>query len=134
MRKVFLDTSGILALVNKRDFLHKKAKKVNETLLLENVRFYTTDYILAEVGNALAKNKTLALKTLKNMQESEDTELVKITDALLNEALHLYEKYSDKDWGLTDVSSFAVMKRFYISEAFTDDKHFEQFGFKILLK
>ncbi len=49
-------------------------------------------------------------------------------------ALQIYEKYSDKEWGLTDVSSFAVMNKFEIAEAFTDDKHFEQFGFKILLK
>ena len=129
-----MDTSGILALVNKRDFLHEKVKKANFTLLAENVRFYTTDYVLVEVGNALAKSKKLAIKTLKNLQKSEDTEVVKITDELLTGALQIYEKYSDKEWGLTDVSSFAVMNKFEIAEAFTDDKHFEQFGFKILLK
>ena len=134
MRKIFLDTCGILALVNKRDSLHEKAKEVNISLLLEKVQFYTTDYILAEVGNGLAKNKKLALKTLKNLQENEDTEIIKITNALLTKTLELYEKYSDKEWGLTDVSSFTVMNEFKIDEAFTDDKHFQQFGFKILLK
>jgi len=134
MRRIFLDTCGILALVNKRDSLHEKAQKVNESLLLQNVRFLTTDYILAEVGNALAKNKRLAVRALKHLQESEDTEVVKITEELLNEALKIYEKYADKEWGLTDVSSFAVMKKFKISEALTDDRHFEQFGFTILLK
>ena len=62
MRKIFLDTCGILALVNTRDFLHKDAVQVNSILLLENVIFFTSDYILVEVGNALAKNKSLAIK------------------------------------------------------------------------
>jgi predicted nucleic acid-binding protein len=48
--------------------------------------------------------------------------------------LHLYESYTDKEWGLTDVSSFVVMKRFGVNESLTDDKHFEQYGFSILLK
>ena len=87
MIKIFLDTSGILALVNKRDFLHEKAKKVNSTLLAGNVHFYTTDYVLVEVENALAKNKKLAVKTLKNLQKSENTDVVKITDNPLSEAL-----------------------------------------------
>ena len=125
MRKIFLDTCGILALINKRDSLHDKAKEINQSLLKEKIRFITTDYILAVVENALAKNKALAVKALKNLQESEDTEIVKIRDELFNEALRLYEKYTDKEWGFTDVSSFAVMKKLKISEAFTDDKHFE---------
>ncbi|MFQ5707384.1 MAG: type II toxin-antitoxin system VapC family toxin [bacterium] len=134
MRKIFLDTCGILALVNKRDSLHQKAVKVNGLLLLEQVQFFTTEYILVEVGNALAKNKGLAIKTLKNLCEGEGIELIKITDEFLNKSLQLYEKYSDKDWGLTDVSSFVIMNEFKTTEAFTDDKHFEQFGFQILLK
>lgn len=64
MRKIFLDTVGILALVNKRDSLHEHAVKINFELLLEKVNFYITDYILVEVGNALAKNKMLTIKTL----------------------------------------------------------------------
>ncbi|MFQ5825674.1 MAG: type II toxin-antitoxin system VapC family toxin [bacterium] len=99
MRRVFLDTCGILALVNKRDSLHDIAVTVNGLLLLDKVRFFSTDYVLVEVGNALAKNKKLAIKTLKNLRESEDIKLIKITDKFLNKSLQLYEKYSDKKWG-----------------------------------
>lgn len=54
MRTIFLDTSGVLALVNKSDNLHEKAVTVNQMLLLERTRFITTDYILLEVGNTLS--------------------------------------------------------------------------------
>lgn len=50
-----------------------------------------------------------------------------------NEALQIYEKFLDKDWGLTDITSFVVMKENNISDAFTNDHHFEQYGFHILI-
>lgn len=134
MRKIFLDTCGILALLNNRDFLHPNAVLVNSILLLENVSFYTTDYILVEVGNALAKNKSLAIKALDYLQNSPDVQLIKITEEELDQSLQIYKQYTDKEWGLTDISSFIVMNRLNISEAFTNDDHFKQYGFKNLLE
>jgi len=133
MRKIFLDTGGILALINKRDALHKKAIKVNKVLEQEEVQFIVTDYIVVEVGNALAKHKELAMKTLDHLQTSEDIQRLKITDEIFDQALELYKKYSDKEWGITDISSFVVMQQEGINEAFTTDHHFKQFGFRILL-
>jgi hypothetical protein len=134
MRKIFLDTVGIIALVNKRDSLHEHAVQINSQLLLEKVTFHITDYILVEVGNALAKNKMLAIKTLDNLRNSEDIQSFNMTKEILEEAIGLYKKYADKEWGLTDVSSFVVMKKLKIEEAFTSDIHFKQYGFKILLE
>lgn len=133
MRKIFLDTGGILALVNKKDILHKKAVQVNEALELEEVRFIITDYIIVEVGNALAKHKELAIKTLDHLQTSEDIQRIEITDEIFDQALELYKKYSDKEWGVTDISSFVVMQQEGLNEVFTADHHFKQFGFRILL-
>lgn len=39
----------------------------------------------------------------------------------------------DKDWSLTDCTSFVVMQDAGINEALTGDRHFEQAGFKTLL-
>lgn len=133
MRRIFLDTCGILAIVNKRDSLHKKAVQINSVLLFENVNFITTEYIIVEVGNALAKDKSLALKTINHLYGSEDVQILKITDIMFDRALDVYKQYIDKEWGLTDISSFVVMKEYNIEDAFTNDKHFEQYGFKILL-
>ncbi len=133
MRKIFLDTCGILAIVNKRDSLHETAAQMNSTLLLENVNFITTEYIIVEVGNALAKNKPLAVKTIDYLYSSEDVQILKITDIMIKRTLHIYKQYIDKEWGLTDISSFVVMREYKIDEAFTKDSHFEQYGFKILL-
>lgn len=53
MRKIFLDTSGVLALVNKRDRLYSIAKGTVDLLKSDGCRFFVTDFILVEIGNAL---------------------------------------------------------------------------------
>jgi len=46
----------------------------------------------------------------------------------------LYRSRADKDWQLSDCISFAAMRSENIEEALTADRHFEQAGFKALLK
>jgi predicted nucleic acid-binding protein len=48
-------------------------------------------------------------------------------------ALQLYGDRPDKDWSMTDCSSFLIMRRLSIDSALTHDKHFEQAGFIALL-
>ena len=40
-----------------------------------------------------------------------------------------YKQRPDKEWGLTDCTSFVVMRQENINIAFTADHHFEQAGF-----
>ena len=40
----------------------------------------------------------------------------------------------DKDWGITDCTSFEAMKVLDIKKAFTNDRHFEQAGFSLVVK
>jgi hypothetical protein len=46
----------------------------------------------------------------------------------------LYQDRPDKDWSLTDCISFVAMRERGIIEALTGDHHFEQAGFRALLK
>jgi len=48
--------------------------------------------------------------------------------------MDLYDKRRDKDWGLTDCVSFIVMSEHQITESLTVDKHFQEAGFRVLLR
>jgi len=50
------------------------------------------------------------------------------------DALHLYRSRPDQDWGLVDFASFVVMSARGIADALTADEHFEQAGFRALLR
>ena len=50
------------------------------------------------------------------------------------QALKLYHQHRDKEWTLTDCTSFIVMRERGLTEALTGDHYFEQAGFTALLK
>jgi predicted nucleic acid-binding protein len=63
-----------------------------------------------------------------------NSSVVPQTSLQFQDALALYEQSSDKEWSLTDCSSFLIMRELKISEALAHDNHFEQYGFVALLR
>ena len=61
-------------------------------------------------------------------------EIVPPDAELWRRALDLYLNRPDKDWSLTDCTSFVVMTERKLPEAATGDRHFEQAGFRVLLR
>jgi heptaprenylglyceryl phosphate synthase len=53
--KVFVDTSFFIALMNSRDTYHSQAVKLQEQLSKQPVQKITSDYILLELCDGLAK-------------------------------------------------------------------------------
>jgi len=56
------------------------------------------------------------------------------TSIQFREALSFYRQHKDKAWSLTDCASFITMREAGLTEALTHDHHFEQAGFKALLR
>ena len=135
-RPVFLDTSGWLALLSAVDEFHAPATAVWEDLLTRRVSIVLTDWIVAETGNGLARSPERGRfrGAVKTLRMSPSADLVPITDDLLDRALDLYSYRPDKAWGLVDCTSFVLMQERGIQEALTVDRHFEQAGFRALLR
>jgi predicted nucleic acid-binding protein len=53
---------------------------------------------------------------------------------LFETGVSLYASRTDKEWSLTDCISFTVMSQYGIRDALTGDRHFEQAGFRALLR
>jgi predicted nucleic acid-binding protein len=63
-----------------------------------------------------------------------EVETVPQTPELFRNALGLYQNRPDKSWSLTDCASFLIMDQRQIAEALTHDRHFEQRGYRALLR
>jgi len=130
-KKIFADTSFVIALVNERDQYHKAAEALSYKF--GNAYLITTSAILLEIGNALSKNyKTQAIEVIKSFQTAKNAEIVRVNKELFQKGFELYQKYQDKKWGLVDCISFVVMREKGITEVLTFDEDFKQAGFIIL--
>jgi len=133
MNDIFADSSFYIAAVNLRDELHGEA-----TAFLENLdgRLVTTDFVLLEVGNWLSRSKDRAVfvELVKRLRLDPNAVIIKASRVDFDAGLALYSQRPDKDWSLTDCISFVVMKRLRLTDALTADRHFEQAGFRVLLK
>jgi uncharacterized protein len=131
MRPIFVDTSVIVALLNRNDALHHQAKNIILKLENERASLVITNYIRLET-HALLMHRAgsdLAIKFLED--KTWHVEWVSEEDE--NKAQELLTKYNDKRFSLTDAVSFVIMSRLNISEAFTFDRHFQQYGWTVLI-
>jgi len=130
---VFVDSFTWIATINKSDNYHKASIKAVEGLLKKRTALITTNYVIIETINALSKAeyRKAVIAFMDKLEKSSSVEIVKITDEIYKNSWTLYQKRMDKDWGITDCTSFEVMQMLDIKIAFTNDKHFEQAGYSL---
>lgn len=136
MRSLFVDSSYFLALLNPRDALHERARLLSASLGF--VRLVTSEMVLAECLNSLAGQGTLlrgaAVELVQRLREDPEVQIVPGSGFRFYLALDLYAARSDKGWSHTDCASFQIMEEGGVREALTHDRHFEQAGFRALLR
>ena len=136
MDKVFVDTSFFIALLNSRDADHPHAVQLQEELASLKTRKTTSEFILLELCDGLAKlsHRELAIQVVELLIRDGLFEIIPASSDLWQAAWRLYKSRGDKEWGLTDCSSFIIMKKLGLQTALTTDKHFEQAGFTAALR
>lgn len=136
MKNVFADACYWIALLNPNDSLHETARQVSKEL--GPCRIVTSEMVLVELLNSLGKfgdsMRKATAQTVKNLKNNHNVEIVPQTSLQFRSAVERYESRLDKEWGATDCASFLLMEEKGMSEALTNDHHFEQAGFSILLK
>ena len=136
MNAVFLDTSGLVGVVNNDDQWHAQAEKVWSELLDSSVGIVTTSLVLVELADGLSRlsHREMAIQTIEALRHWDQLTIVQSDFHLEAKAWQLYCDRVDKEWGMTDCVSMTVMEQQEIQEVFTADKHFEQASFHVLLK
>lgn len=134
-RAVFVDSSGWIALLHKRDSLHRKAENRYHELMGSGCTLVTTSLVLIEVAGVLAvpQLRGLAVELERRYRETEVDQLVWVDEDLCRRGWDIYRERSDKEWSLVDCVSFVAMRDRDLAEVFGADHHFEQAGFRKLL-
>ena len=127
---VFIDTGYILALINENDQHHAEALAISERF--DGHPVVITDAVLLEIGNALSRmDRTAAVQIIQDFRESPGVTVVNLTPELFESAFDLYQRHTDKQWGLVDCVSFVVMRQMDLTTALAFDQHFVQAGFVV---
>jgi predicted nucleic acid-binding protein len=130
---VFVDTSAFFALLYQRDQNHGRARVIHTSIIARRATMVPTNFVLAEthalllsrLGGAIATRHLFAI-------DAEATLTVRVSEDDERAARATLAGYTDRDFALTDATSFAVMDRLDIREAFTFDHHFRQYGLTVL--
>ena len=136
MNEIFLDTSFAIALSAITDQNHARAVELAEQIEAQNSHLVTTQAILLEIGNALSKQRyrIAAIQLLESLESDPNVEIVPLTNELYDAAFQLFRSRQDKEWGLVDCILCIVMQNRGITDVLTADEHFNQMGFRALLR
>jgi len=131
MTEVFADTFYWLSVLNPNDAHHAKALGLD----LSSRRVVTSWAVQIEVMDALCerRKRPLAFRFWEESRMDRDLVIVPVDGGVMHRAAELYSSRSDKDWSMTDCTSFVIMRDRGISTALSGDRHFVQAGFKCAL-
>lgn len=135
MSAVFADTFYWIALMNKRDSAHRlmvehthrlapRAIVTSDEVLTEFLAFCASDALLRGAAGR-AVNRLLSDPKIRVIPQSRGSFL---------EGLALYSSRPDKGYSLTDCISMQTMRREGLKDVLTNDRHFEQEGFRRLFR
>jgi predicted nucleic acid-binding protein len=131
----FADTVYWIAVVRPNDPWAASANRARR--LLGAARVVTTDEVLIEFLTALAgageRSRQQAAEMVRAMLSHPGVEVIpQARDSFLR-GLALYESRPDKNYSMTDCISMDRMRERSISAVLTNDRHFAQEGFAVLM-
>jgi predicted nucleic acid-binding protein len=135
MRRVFADTHYWVAILNDQDQSHAAAQAMSEPLV--GVSMVTTEEALIEVLAFFSeRGRYLRMSAIAFVEGILRDPAIAVQpqshETFLN-GLALYKARPDKGYSLTDCISMDTMRREQITEILTQDDHFKQEGFTVLL-
>ena len=135
VRPVFADACYWIALLHEQDALHDLALLLQHELRGRPV--VTSEMTLVEALNFFGEfgpaMRRAAVNLLYDIAANPNIRVVPLRTQQFWHAVDYYNARPDQQWGLVDCASFQIMEERGISEALTNDRHFAQAGFTILM-
>ena len=135
MEKIFADSCYWIALFDSKDQLHAKASKAK--IRYKERQLVTTEEVLTEFLTRMRASdtdrRTKAVEFLRNINEDENVQVLPQSHQSFEAGVRRYVERDDKDYSLQDCISMNSMDDHDIYQVLTNDHHFTQEGFEILL-
>jgi predicted nucleic acid-binding protein len=136
MTALFADTFYWIALADFKDSAHWRAVEIatvkagsgivtTDEVLTEYLAFFSTAHAQFRQEAAESVEMILASPVIRVIPQSRDSFLA---------GLRLYRSRPDKGYGLVDCISMQTMRQEGLTVALTNDRHFEQEGFRALFR
>lgn len=135
MKGVFADTFYWIALTNPRDAFHHRVLEFSRSLRPQSI--LTTDEVLTELLTFSAADQQLRLEAslvVNDVLADETVRVIPQTHRSFLAGFALYQSRPDKGYSLTDCISMQTMRHSGLTDVLTNDKHFEQEGFRALFR
>jgi predicted nucleic acid-binding protein len=137
---ILVDTWAWVALADRRDQHHRKAKAAHAKLVQAGRRYVTTDYILGETITYLfpaigAVQAQAFVDVVLAAADSGQHLMVHVSPTQFRAAWDMRKKFRDKpDISFVDFTSMVVMRDLKITDVFTGDRHFRRvnLGFQLV--
>ena len=135
MKAVFADAFYWVALTNPADSRYQDAVAIDSAIA--DATILTTDEVLTEFLTYFAEDSWLrnrAARTVQKLLKDPDVLVVPQSRESFLSGLEFYGQRQDKQYSLVDCISMQTMRRHAITEVLTNDRHFEQEGFRALFR
>ena len=135
MRKVFADTLFWMAIVKPRDAYARAAQEARQAV--GPCLIVTTDEVLSEFLTAFSesgsKMRARAVRTVESILNRPSVKVLAQSHDSFLRAIDRFSNRADKEYSLADCSSMNAMDAENIRDVLTNDHHFVQEGYNVLI-
>jgi predicted nucleic acid-binding protein len=133
-RWILADTSALVGLFLRNDEWHEPARRVFEELRSSNRPMIATSDIFDETVTAIRRwaGFKRSVEAGEALMTSRLVTLIPIDDRARDGAWRRFRKLNLPHLSLTDCTSFEIMDRFRLKEAFTFDGDFGRAGYDVI--
>lgn len=122
---VFVDSSALMALLDRRQANHDRARRAWSVLLTDEFRLVTSNYVVVETCAMIQRRIGISAVFAFTADLLPALEVVWVDTDTHNAGLTAVLAAGERRLGVVDCTSFEVMRREKIRYAFTFDGHFE---------
>jgi len=126
---IFLDTSGIIAVLDEQDDFHPQAARLWQQWINEDISLLTSNYVVVE--STAVGQRHLGFDAVPAIYHSilPSVHVVWITELMHQQAIDLLIATRRRQLSLVDCTSFEMMRELGLRNVFTFDHHFAEQGF-----